>query len=136
MDGWEELCPITRRGQAGFGEKQKELAETRHGTMGGKGPRHPKASCWDAGDTDRGEGTKGEMDEELLSQHRGERLCWIQQGPIQATADPLPNKPQNTLPTDGGAGRVLCVPTPSHSPGPRQDQDVESLPLGRAALYA
>lgn len=74
VGGREELHTITRRDQAGFGEKQEELAGTRRGTEGRKGPDHPKASCWDAGDADRGEGTSSSYLSTV------ERLCCIRRG--------------------------------------------------------
>lgn len=52
-------------------------------------------------------------------------------GPTQVTADTWPNKPQSTPATDGGAGRVLCVPTPSQRPRPPPGPGHgESLPRG------
>lgn len=55
-------------------ERQKELAQGRHGMKERKGPDHPRqASCWDVGGHDRGKGTRGDgpwgADEELLSQY-------------------------------------------------------------------
>lgn len=42
-----------------FGERQKELPETKHEIKGGKWSDHPKDSCWNADESDRGKGTSG-----------------------------------------------------------------------------
>lgn len=56
----EELWQITLRGRAESRKGQKEFTETTHRIKKGKGSDHPKVSCWDAGDPDRGEGMRSE----------------------------------------------------------------------------
>lgn len=58
------------RGQAEFREGHKESTDTRHGIKEGSASDYPKASGWDAGDPDKGEGMRV----------AGDRLWTVQSG--------------------------------------------------------